>query len=351
MNKYTIHDNHVELETVPKRKKKLTGTRFATALGLNAWSTPFEIWCACTKTYEKPFEDTIYTIAGKVIEPKIIEYLRKVYFMDIKAPEDIYGKDYFKKTWGDFFPDDAIFGGMWDVLGDDYIVEIKTTKRAEDWEDDIPPYYKLQAALYAHLKGYDDVVVPVAFLEPEDYDHPENFEPSVENVKVYEFKISEDYPNFVEDYKQPAEEFWNNHVLTGISPAFDEKKDAEILKALRTNTVAVDEVKPGETDLKTILKEYDTLKSRIDKAEEKIAPQKARLKEIEDSLKEFMITQLRDGDKKVEMASRKYTLTLTKSIRNSFDSKTFKSVEPDLYEEYVKQSETYSLKQAPIEPA
>ena len=29
----------------PKRPKKLTGTRFATILGLNPWSTPFDIWC------------------------------------------------------------------------------------------------------------------------------------------------------------------------------------------------------------------------------------------------------------------------------------------------------------------
>lgn len=29
----------------PKRPKKLTATRFATILGLNPWSTPFEVWC------------------------------------------------------------------------------------------------------------------------------------------------------------------------------------------------------------------------------------------------------------------------------------------------------------------
>ena len=38
----------------PKRPKKLTGTRFATILGLNPWSTPFEIWCEVTRTYQKP---------------------------------------------------------------------------------------------------------------------------------------------------------------------------------------------------------------------------------------------------------------------------------------------------------
>ena len=42
----------------PKRPKKLTATRFATVLGLNPWSTPFEEWCEITRTYQKPFEET-----------------------------------------------------------------------------------------------------------------------------------------------------------------------------------------------------------------------------------------------------------------------------------------------------
>ena len=66
--------NHLEI-TPPSRTKKVTGTRFATILGLNPWSTPFEMWCAITKTYEKPFEDTIYTVAGKTIEPKQADYM------------------------------------------------------------------------------------------------------------------------------------------------------------------------------------------------------------------------------------------------------------------------------------
>jgi len=74
-------------------------------------------WCAVTRTYEKPFEDNKYTIAGKIIEPKVIEYLKKLYFGgSLKSPTDVYGQDYFQKTWGDFFPDVEIFGGMWDAL-------------------------------------------------------------------------------------------------------------------------------------------------------------------------------------------------------------------------------------------
>ena len=53
----------------PKRTKKITGTRFATILGLNPWSTPFEMWLAITKTYEIPFEDTLLrpTVTVRII--------------------------------------------------------------------------------------------------------------------------------------------------------------------------------------------------------------------------------------------------------------------------------------------
>lgn len=101
----------------PKRPKKLTGTRFATILGLNPWSTPFEIWCEVTRTYQKPFEDTIYTIAGKTIEPKQAEYMKQTYFMsNLVTPTDIWGKDYFRQTYGDFFRESPVLGGMWDYL-------------------------------------------------------------------------------------------------------------------------------------------------------------------------------------------------------------------------------------------
>ena len=101
----------------PAKPKKITGTRFAAVLGLNDWTTPFNAWCAITRTYEAPFEDTIYTIAGKTIEPKQADYMKGKYFWkNLITPTDVYGEDYFKKTWGDFFPNEKIYGGMWDYL-------------------------------------------------------------------------------------------------------------------------------------------------------------------------------------------------------------------------------------------
>lgn len=336
-------DKHIEIDDVPKRLKKMTGTRFASVLGMNAWATPFEMWCAITRVYEKPFEETIYTEAGKVIEPKVIEYLQDVYFMDIKSPEDVYGDNYFQQTWGDFYPNEKVFGGMWDALGDNFVVEIKTTKRAEDWKDDIPIYYKLQSALYAYLSGFDDVVVTVSFLEGKDYSNPEQFEPSVENTKVYEYKLSEDFPNFENDYIKPAMAFWNDHVLTGKSPEFDEKKDAEILKELRTNYVA-----PTSDEIGDVLKEADELMKEINSFDELLDDKRKRLKVLEKQIKEYMQEQFTENDDRVELTSDNFIWTTSKSVRKSFNSTEFKKAQPELYDEYMVEKETYTLRKKEV---
>jgi predicted phage-related endonuclease len=333
----------------PKKPKKCTATRFATIMGLNAWATPFSAWCEMTRTYEEPFEDTIYTKAGKVIEPKVCEYLRSRYFMDIKSPTDVYGPDYFKKTWGDFFGNVEALGGMWDFLGDDFVVEVKTTKRVEDWKGkdgkvEPPIYYKLQASLYAYLLNFDNVVMTCSFLEDKDYINPENFVPNVDNTVVIEFSLSEEFPNFKEDYIEPALKFWRENVLTGISPEFDEKKDAEILKVLRKNVTEAQ-----DADIAKLMAEADKLRATIDKAEAKISDKKKRLKEIEDTVKKSMIGQFRDGDKKVEINTKKCTWTLTKSERSSIDTTTLKKELPDVAKKYTKVTEVYTLKTAEIE--
>lgn len=339
-----LTDNRIKVDP-PKKPKKCTATRFATILGLNAWSTPFSAWCEITRTYEAPFEDTIYTKAGKIIEPKVIEYLNDIMFMDIKSPTDVYGEDYFRKTWGDFFPDRKELGGMWDALGDDFVVEIKTTKRAEDWATDVPIYYKLQACLYAYLLGFDNVVVTASFLEDKDYTNPELFIPSYKNTKIYEFKLSEAFPTFEETYVKPALKFWRDHVETGISPEFDEKKDAEILKVLRKNVTEVE-----DDDIVKLMKEGDRLKASIDKAKAKIEDKEKRLKEIDDLVKKAMIKKFRDGDKHVEVKGSAYTWDVRRDVTKSFDQKKFEEENPGVYDQYkTKETVKYVLTKKIIE--
>ena len=309
----------------PKRPKKLTGTRFATILGLNPWSTPFEIWCEVTRTYQKPFEDTIYTIAGKTIEPKQAEYMKQTYFMsNLVTPTDVWGEDYFHKTYGDFFKESPVLGGMWDYLlyGKDgkptTVLEMKTSKRVEDWKDDIPEYYALQAALYAYLLGVDEVIMVASFLEPKDYDNPEKFVCSGKNTITRPFKVSERYPNF-KKYVNAAIAWWKAYVETGISPAFDERKDAEILKALRTNNLS------PETDMAALVKEAEDLKAKLDAHAAEVAEDEKRYKVLTDMIKKAAIAQFRDGDKKVSIAGSAYNWEVSRTSTSKIDKDAMKA--------------------------
>ena len=333
-------DSHIEV-TPNKKPKKITATRFATILGLNPWSSAFETWCEITKTYQKPFEDTIYTIAGKTIEPKQIDYMRRAYGMyNLKTPTDIYGPDYFKKTWGDFFHDTQVLGGMWDSLLVDEngkpeaVLEFKTTKRAEDWANDVPEYYALQAALYAYLLGVDDVIMVASFLESKDYEHPENFVPSASNTITVEFKVSERYPDFHRMVAQ-AVAWWNTHVVTGISPDFDEKKDAEILKALRTNHVNPD------TNIDDLIAEAEKLKAEMEAVYASVADKEKQLKTLNDHIKKVLMDAFRPNDVAVEHKGGSYVWSVTKHESTEIDKAALEA--DGLLDKYSRKKETFRI--------
>ena len=336
-----------------KKPKKITGTHFPTIVGVNPFSTDFEVWCRCTRTYEIPFEGNKYTNAGQVIEPKVFDFLRKsMGFGDrVVTPEDVYGKDHFKKTLGDFYPEHPFLGGMWDCLiyGDDgkpeCVVEIKTVQvdgrsgsLEQRWKDGEAPHYQaLQASLYAYLLGIDKVLMVAVALEDKkgDYEHPEQVVPSYANENVYtdEFKVSERYPNF-DMYIEKATAWWNAHVLTGISPEFDEKKDAEILKALRTNQVDI-------TDLSYLFSRAETLKAEIEEVTATIASKEKELKAILEEIKKLALPQFREGDTKVSMKGEKYEWVLSKTTSVEIDKG---SLEADgLLEKYSKLKTNYRL--------
>ena len=337
----------------PKKPKKITGTHFPTIVGVNPFSTDFEVWCRCTRTYEIPFEGNKYTNAGQIIEPKVFNFLRtSMGFGDrVVTPEDVYGKDHFKKTWGDFYPNVPIFGGMWDALIKDengnieYVVEIKTVQvdgrsgsLENRWKDGEAPHYQaLQASLYAHLLGVDKVMMVAVALEDKkgDYEHPEQVIPSYANGNVYidEFTVSERYPNF-DMYIEKATAWWNTHVLTGSSPEFDEKKDAEILKALRTNNVDVQ-------DLSYLFTRAETLKREIEEVTATIATKEKELKGILEEVKKLALVQFREGDTKVSMKGDKYEWVLSKTTSTEIDKG---SLEADgLLEKYTKLKTNYRL--------
>ena len=349
---------HIEV-AAPKKPKKITGTHLPAVLGVNPFATPFEVWCRCTRTYEIPFEGNKYTNAGQVIEPKVFEFLRKSmgFGNNLITPEDVYGKDHFKKTWGDFYPDIPIYGGMWDALikGEDgkpeYVVEIKTVQvdgrsgsLEERWKDGEAPHYQaLQAALYAYLLGIDKVLMVCVTLEDKkgDYEHPEQVVPSYANENVYtdEFRVSERYPNF-DLYIEQATAWWNTYVLKGVSPDFDEKKDAEILKALRTNNLNPD------TDVSALVAEAERLEDEINAVLATVADKEKRLKVVTEQIKKFALGQFREGDKKVTIAGQRMEFTLSRTDSTDLDKDALKA--DGLWDKYQIPKTTYRLTKSEI---
>ena len=123
--------------------------------------------------------------------------------------------------------------------------------------------------------------------------------------------------------------------MTGISPQFDEKRDAEILKALRTNTLSPD------TDIKALIDEGEKLKKEIDDVACSITDKEKRLKEINDIIKQKAVEEFKDGDTKVEVKGEKYTWVVSRSERVDIDRAALEN--DGLLDKYSKTSETYRL--------
>ena len=229
---------------IPISPKKMTGTRFAQIMVPGKFNSPFEAWCEIMRVYEKPYEDNMYTRAGEAIQPIQTKYVQQdERFLDVADPQAVYGENPEEQTCYDFFPKDDLFGGMWDAVGRTEsgeiakVYEMKTTgiKNARFWQGErfgIPLDKLLQGALYAYMLGLNAVTMVSSYLKPEDYDNPERYECSHSNTQVQEISLSEISQNFERDYICKAREWWENHVVTGLSPRFDPVKDREIIAAL-----------------------------------------------------------------------------------------------------------------------
>lgn len=186
------------------------------------------------------------------------------------------------------------------------MIEIKTTSveyKMEWIRNKIPIEYTLQVSLYGYLLNVENVMIIVSFLEEEDYQNPEAFQPNEENTKIFHFNIYQQHPDFLEII-QDAKNWWSQYILTGISPRFidDEKKDHSLLQELKESKVLTLEKIDIQNELQNLeeclvhferlkkeklILEYLNLKKKIDLTKENI---KKYIQEIkEESKNEYIM--------------------------------------------------------------
>lgn len=345
---YGENNKNIILSEPPKQRLRITGHRIASILGLNNYQTEFGAWCEITKLVKLPFEDNKYTIAGKTIEPKLIGYIKNK-FPNTMSIEEYYGNNFKTYQYNNFINDSNIFGGVMDAVctEDDMktltaIIECKTSSKPHEWENNnVPISYLLQGAEYCFLKNIDRTLFVCAFLQDNDYNHPENFTPNEDNTILVVKKLKDivvevkgRLMSFQEviDY---CEEWWNKYIETGVSPDFDEKKDKQYLDIIRTSSPAKD------NDLDTLCNHAETLKKEINEIRitTGLDSKEKEFKTVESAIKEKMIESLQVGETK--MSYRQYKLS--GSISTKFDTKRFQQDHPKTYDKYLKETITYRL--------
>lgn len=340
--KYNDERNRIVIEP-PKQRLRITGHRISTILGLNKWSTPFQAWCEITKLLKAPFEETKYIVAGRVLEPKIIEYVSSK-FPNVVSIEDYYGVNFDKYRYNNFVEDSHIFGGVIDAVStlDDLktitmICECKTSSKPQDWTNNqVPVDYLLQGALYSYMKGLDRVLFACTFLDDMDYVHPEKVVVSEKNTILVVKKLKDilipingEYLN-IEEIMDYGEKWWNEYIETGISPEFDEKEDKEYLDIIRAS-------KPCEdNDLIDVCNDAIKLALEIKELEVSsgLKAKQELLKKLESSIKETMIND------NIEKAGK---YKLAKKTKTVFDEKRLEKENKKVYDSYVEQITSYTL--------
>jgi len=348
--KFSEDKKRVILDKPPSRPLKISGTRLGSVLGLNPWKSPFATWCEICRVHKDPFTESKYTEAGKTIEPILIAWIKEQFEEGVVSPEDFYGN-----TWKavqkqyDFYKDTKIFGGMWDAKlitskrDNKAIFEIKTTGRPQDWEDGVPDEKLVQALQYAYLDKAEKTFMVGAFLQEEDYQHPQRFVPvEGENTRMYDFVTDtatimfDGKPTTISELIEYATEWWNAYVLTGISPEIDQKADADILKILRTQRPDED----TETPLSTMISLLDAKEAELAylREQHKVDELENEIKALKDALKRTLIDGMGDDDDKVEIGR----WSLSKTEKQSVDTNALKKA--GLYDTYTKTSVSYTLR-------
>lgn len=329
----------------PKRTKKITGHRFPSVLELNKYQTPFGAWAEITGLVTLPFEDNKFTLAGKAIEPKQIEYA-KGKFPNVKSIEEYYGNNFAEYRYSNFKDLGRIFDGVRDFVSTKndgttitMVGECKTSSKPQDWVDNnVPIDYLCQGMLYAYLDKLDRILYVASFLQPMDYNNPELYEVTDENTKLTVKKLNECFlPLPTGEYGtielaiEYCEEWWKDYVESGISPEFDEVRDKEYLDIIRkskpTNDALLDDVCDEAVKLAKEIKDLK-ISSGLDAKEKE-------LKVLETNIKEVMMGSNLDN-------CGSYTLVRKEDL--TFNEAKFAQEQAKLYNSYCEPKVSYTLK-------
>lgn len=328
--KFTVENGHIV--TDGKVKSKVTGTSMAGILGCSPWSTPFQAACALLGLGREDISKKPEVQVGQALEAEIIEYAGERYssYGLFMSADEIYEKrEGDHDSWESDFIDDVFAGhvdGM--VMNDDgnFILEVKTSKNYEAWQEGVPEYYYWQVALYNEfIAKQDKAYVVLGMTSDATMKDVNSWVANEKTVGMFEMGIDRDDVREKMDY---IRQWYAEYIEKGITPDYDPTNPKDV--ALYDHLVDITRDIGDISDLIDQLAEVD---SRIVAYEEE---QKV-LYDFRDSLKaRIKDYQSTHNISSIESTSGEYYSTMTKRpytkwneaqmVKDGIDVKKYKSV-------------------------
>lgn len=212
--------------------KKFGGSSIADIFETDNFKSQFNAFCHMTRL-KMPVLQMKYIRAGVILEPKIFEYLDKIFGkkLDIEHIEA-------KQVDYDYFKDVEKIGGIPDGLikSKKMVLEIKTVneKKYPYWTANnnagVPIDYRKQAQLYARLLNYKTYSIVALFLQDGDYDDPAGVNLTKRRMQNFNYKVNNAEAD--DDIKKIIK-FYDYYSLSGQSPKYDLIKDADQVEYLK----------------------------------------------------------------------------------------------------------------------
>ncbi|WP_369086002.1 MAGa7180 family putative nuclease [Metamycoplasma spumans] len=207
--------------------RKMTGSALGDIMGLGSFKSQFAAYARLCG-FGMPVLDTKYIDAGVILEPKILDIVKKSLKRDLQTyPAKKYNYDYFKNN--------ELFGGLPDGYCSDLnlVIEIKTAgrKKYDQWlEYGVDPSYIKQAQLYTYLMGSEKFSIVACFLEEDDYANPEAVDITKRIIKNWNFTINQE--QVLDDIKF-CTEWFEKYTNLGISPVWNDLIDGDLIEFLK----------------------------------------------------------------------------------------------------------------------
>lgn len=288
-------------EWLKARRKGIGGSDAAAIAGLNKWKSPIGVYL--DKIGESPDEEQAGEAAywGNVMEDIVAQEFSKRTGLKVRRRNAILKH-----------PDHEWMLANVDrlIVGTREGLECKTASEylKDQWEgEEIPAAYLLQCQHYMAVTGYEAWWIAVL----------------VGGNKFIYKKVERD-EELIQYLISIEKDFWEEHVLKEIPPAFDgSDASVDLLKTLYPEAVPFTEI--------TLPPETNTLLDALEQVNTELKELETQKKEYENKIKAQM------GENEKAIAGER-TITWKSITSNRFDSKRFSAEYPDLYNKYTKPS-------------